>query len=488
MTFSTRTTDEIIALLPAALEQGDRRDVNALVGALLERKASLGRQWRTVAIVLSQKGEHRAAIAAIRLFVEAEGRTSAALMEEVRILRLGGRISEARAALAHLPNSVPDPATHAYLLGTFDSMIGDLALARAELEEATQLTADAGLSWLALAAADTVPADSGIGDRVIANDPRRTGRKMRNADAYFYALGKILSDRDDHAAAFDAVSEAARQAAAQQRPYSAVSEAAFVKRIATGFDRPFIDRVAATVTIDTSRPIIVTGNPRSGTTLVEQILASHSAVGDGAELEIMRVIGEEIGGPTENDLSRYLGTRDADSLAELYLHLLDERFEKGGRIVDKRLTASRTLGILAAILPEAPLIWLQRDPLDSAWSCFRTCFVNAVPWTNSLDGIAGHFRIEDAMLAMWQDRLGDRLLVVPYESLVDDPTRWTRQLLDHCGLAEEPGVFAPHESERPVMSASMIQVRKPINRAGIGSAAPYRTYLQPFIDAYGYEG
>jgi hypothetical protein len=128
---------------------------------------------------------------------------------------------------------------------------------------------------------------------------------------------------------------------------------------------------------------------------------------------------------------------------------------------------------------------MKRDPLDCAWSCFRTNFVGvAIPWSYDLGDIAAHFRLEDQLLAQWQQILGDRLLVIAYEDLVTDPESWIRRILAHCGLPEEPQVFAPHENKRAVATASMLQVRRPINRDGIGAAEPYRAFLKPFIEAY----
>ena len=176
------------------------------------------------------------------------------------------------------------------------------------------------------------------------------------------------------------------------------------------------------------------------------------------------------------------------AMAALYLHLLSERFGPqvgmGGRVVDKTIDNSRFLGLIAAMLPDAPLIWMRRDPIDSAWSCFRTFFIHGVAWSYSLTDIAHHFRLEDALLAFWKQRLGDRLLVVPYAELVEAPADWTRRLLAHCGLAEEAAVHAPHRTERVVATASALQVRRPINRDGLGVAAPFRAHLQPFVDAY----
>jgi hypothetical protein len=107
-----------------------------------------------------------------------------------------------------------------------------------------------------------------------------------------------------------------------------------------------------------------------------------------------------------------------------------------------------------------------------------------VAWSYDLADIAHHFRLEDALLSFWKDRLGDRLLVVPYAELVDAPQVWTRRLLAHCGLPEESGVHQHHTTDRVVMTASAVQVRQPINRAGLNVAAPFRAHLQPFVDAY----
>jgi len=237
--------------------------------------------------------------------------------------------------------------------------------------------------------------------------------------------------------------------------------------------------------LPTARPIIVTGLPRSGTTLVEQILTSHSQVADGAEIGLMAQVAVAAGGTSGTAVGAYLKAGgQVERLAGLFLHLLEERFGPGGRVIDKTVDNSRFLGLIAAILPEAPLIWMRRDPLDAAWSCFRTFFIHGVGWSCDLADIAEHFALEDRLVDFWQERLGDRLLVVPYPALVEAPENWTRRILAHCNLPEEEQVHRFHETERVVATASALQVRRPINRSGIGVAKPYREHLQPFVDAY----
>ena len=193
----------------------------------------------------------------------------------------------------------------------------------------------------------------------------------------------------------------------------------------------------------------------------------------------------EVGGASHAAVARAVEAGGAAPAARLWHRWLDERFAAPGRVVDKSVDTSRYLGLAAALLPEAPLVWVTRDPLDRAWSCFRTNFLGgAIPWSYDLDDIAAHFRLEDALLAQWREMLGERLLVVSYEALVADPEAWIRGVLAHCGLAEEPAVFAPHENRRAVATASMVQVRRPIGSSAIGSAEPYRAFLGPFIEAY----
>jgi hypothetical protein len=267
-------------------------------------------------------------------------------------------------------------------------------------------------------------------------------------------------------------------------PYSLEADRRNAAESIQGYGAEAIAALSREQTEPTGRTIFVTGLPRSGTSLVEQILTSHSEVADGGEVNRLLLLAMEIGGHAYPSLRRYADAQGAPEAARLFAHWMRDRFRGPGRIVDKSLTTTRLLGLAASVLPEAPLIWLTRDPLDCAWSCFRTFFQGTNPWSHDLAAMAAHFRIEDELLRHWQDVLGERLLVVPYEALVTEPERWIRRILAHCGLAEEPQAFAPHESARMVRTASMMQVRRPINRRAIGAAKPYREFMAPFIEAY----
>jgi len=294
----------------------------------------------------------------------------------------------------------------------------------------------------------------------------------------------LLGALGEHAAAFAAFTRGAEQMKTVVR-FDRAADRRQAEQAVEGYDAGRIAARAREQPEPSGRTIFVTGLPRSGTTLVEQALTAHSALGGGAEIGALAVLAGEVGGASYPALARHAEAGGAAATMRLWHRWLDERFGAHGRVVDKSVDASRYLGLVAALLPEAPLVWVTRDPLDRAWSCFRTNFMGgAIPWSYDLGDIAAHFRVEDELLVRWQGILGERLLVVPYEAFVADPDPWIRRLLAHCGLTEEAAAFAPHENRRPVATASMVQVRRPINRDAVGTARSYREFLAPFVDAY----
>lgn len=473
--------------LKRALALRDRAGANDAVLQLLDSRAPLGSQWRHISELMRVSGELTLAHRAMDAFVFAAGQTPQARYSKAVLLTQTGQMREAYDFVAKLPLDVPDRAGHAYVMGNIAMTLGRVDEARAELLAAVQHRPGWGPAWLTLATAVDLASDP-LGDLMLADSAAAERQGPGDLARFCYALGKLYVDRRDHNAAFAAFSRGA-QLLRGEIPYSREGNAANAMAARSGFPAGFIERLNEKKQRDTQRPIFVTGLPRSGTTLVEHILASHSQVSNGAELNIIQHVAVLVGGVSGDALGRYLANGGSpDAMAALYLHLLGERFGTEGRVVDKTIDASRFLGLIAAALPDAPLIWMRRDPLDNAWSCFRTFFIHGVAWSYDLADIAHHFQREDALLAFWKARLGTRLLVVPYAELVESPEWWTRKLLAHCGLAEESGVHKPHLTERVVMTASAIQVRKPINRDGLNVAAPYRSHLRAFMEAYGDQG
>ena len=472
-----------VATLQAALVARDRERANAAVASLLAAQAPLGEQWRGIAELMRISGELTLAHRAVDAFVAASDGSVQARYAKVVLLTQTSRLREAHALMLTLPDAAADRGARDYLLGNTALTLGMVDEGRAALEACLRERPGWGPAWLSLSGAIDL-AHGPLGDRLLADASAAERTAPADLARFCYALGKLHHDRGDHAAAFAAYARGAGLLRGLT-PYSPTANAANATAAMTGFDGDLLARARNARGVATSRPIFVTGLPRSGTTLVEQILASHSAVADGAELNAMHHVAVHAGGLSGESVGAHVARGGSlDGLAALYLHLASERLGTAGRFVDKTIDNSRFLGLIAAALPDAPLIWMRRDPLDSAWACFHRFFVHGVAWSYDLGDIAHHFTLEDRLLDFWQARLGDRLLVVPYAALVDDPPGWTRRLLAHCGLADEASVHTPHLTQRAVATASALQVRRPLNRDGLGVAQPYRRWLGPFIDAY----
>jgi hypothetical protein len=246
-----------------------------------------------------------------------------------------------------------------------------------------------------------------------------------------------------------------------------------------------IERAANLVSVDHSRVIFVTGLPRSGSTLVEQILVSHPDVHGGEELGLVRLLAQDIGGADAASFAAWLDRGgDPNDLVRLYLRLASERMGAEGRFVDKTLDPAGSMGLLMALFPSAPIFWMRRDPIDNGWSAFRTYFARGVDWSYDLTAIGHKLGRDERLFARWSAEWPDRITPVDYAALVDNPDDGIERIARAAKLDLHADQLAPHLTQRVVTTASVRQVREPINRKGLGVAEPYRPWLGTMIDAY----
>ncbi len=468
--------------LKAALAQRNRVAINDAIRTLLEQNFDLGSKWKALAMAAKQNGEVTLALAAMDRYAAGRPEDSGINFELAALRAQLGLLSEAAEYLANVPETLPTPASNAYTRGTVASNLGDWQVAREQLRRSTRLDPSSGQAWLALSMLpnleDTDRQAIQLAGAGSAEWP------VHERSACLYAQARATAGESKYHAAFTAFAEGARIMAAS-RPYDRAKDQGDADQAISGWARAdFKECANSSGEPGRDRPIFVTGLPRSGTTLVEQILNSNSAVSGGDELGFFRLLHQDIGGRSFEAYQSYLSNGGtAQKLQQLYHHLLDQRFPGQLLVVDKSLNLSRSMGLLAHLFPEAPIIWMRRDPMDCAWSCFQTWFLRGHNWSWSLDTIAAHFAIEDRLLAFWQAHIGSRLLVCDYSELVRTPQEVIPKLADHCKIPFNEQMLRPHESDRIVTTASVAQVRKPINQSGLGTAAPYLEWLTSFTQS-----
>ncbi|MCS7269576.1 MAG: tetratricopeptide repeat protein [Gemmataceae bacterium] len=238
--------------------------------------------------------------------------------------------------------------------------------------------------------------------------------------------------------------------------------------------------------LETSAPVFIVGMPRSGTTLIEQILASHPQVYGGGELTITKDVIDL--------LPAWLGRQEAAPLclpwltrpvalqaAKEHLARLRRRHPGAARLVDKMPDNYLWLGWLVTLFPQGRFIHVRRDDRDVALSCWLTNF-KQIRWACDLDDIAARLRDHHRIMAHWRAVLPVPLLEVNYEDVVQDLETATRQLLDFCGLDWHPDCLRFHQTQRPVRTASLAQVRQPVYRHAVQRWRRYLdTPLGPFL-------
>ena len=239
-------------------------------------------------------------------------------------------------------------------------------------------------------------------------------------------------------------------------------------------------------------PIFIVGLPRSGSTLIEQILASHSAVEGTQELaDIPRIVVDLRGRDSELDQPRYPGVL-AEMTAEDYRrlgekYLTDTRIYRTGkaRFIDKMPNNVRHIGLIHLMLPNAKIIDARREPMACCFGNLKQLFAQGQEFTYSVEDIARYYRTYLELMRHWDAVLPGRVLRVQHEDVVDDLEGSVRRLLDYCELDFEPACVEFHKTERSVRTASSEQVRQPIYREGLDQWRHFEPWLQPLREALG---
>jgi tetratricopeptide (TPR) repeat protein len=303
-----------------------------------------------------------------------------------------------------------------------------------------------------------------------------------------FALGKALEDRAEYAESFQYYERgnALKKSESRYRPEPLERNARLQAEVCT---RDFFSARQG-VGCDSPAPIFIVGLPRSGSTLLEQILASHSRVEGTMELaDILRMVQDLQGRETKDSIPRYPGIltelkpEDFQRLGEKYL--ADTRVYRTDKpfFIDKMPNNFRHLGLIHLILPNAKIIDARRDPLACCFSNYKQLFASGQQFTYSVEDITRYYRMYVDLMAHWERALPGKVLRIQHEEVVEDLEANVRRILEFCNLDFEPACVDFHKTERRVHTASSEQVRQPINRDGVDQWRNFDPWLGPLKKA-----
>ncbi len=304
-----------------------------------------------------------------------------------------------------------------------------------------------------------------------------------------FALGKAYADLKDHRRSFQHLL-AANAGKRTTISYDEKSVLALFDSIETAFTRELI--AAKSGGGDPSeRPIFVLGMPRSGTTLIEQILASHPMVHGAGELETFNEVVLTVRGPSVDAIlyPEFVPALDASALRSIgqrYLASVRERSPEGERVTDKMPSNYNFVGLIHLSLPNARIIHTIRNPVDTCISCYSKLFTVGQNQTYDLGELGRYYKRYERLMEHWRRVLPPgSILDVQYEDVVANLEAEARRIIAYCGLPWNDRCLSFHETDRPVRTASAMQVRQPIYKSAVGRWHDYEEFLGPLLTALG---
>lgn len=317
-------------------------------------------------------------------------------------------------------------------------------------------------------------------------DPAGKAPMETRIDAGF-ALARIYDKAQDYRTAFQYL-EGANRLKRADIDFSIAEQENISVGVMALFTPDFLVRYSGKSNSDLA-PIFILGMPRSGTTLTEQMLASHSQIQGGGELTGISRVAKELGQTWESRGDQAPGSdatvaQDLMNAAKHYAYITAHLWNKRPRITDKMPMNFLYIGIIHLLFPKSKIIYCHRNPIATCFSCYQILFGKGnILYSYDLAELGQFYRIHEQLMAHWRRVLPGRILEIQYEDLVEHPQTNIKRMLEFCGLEFEPACLDFHTLDRPVATASLMQVRKPIYKEAIDHWKNYRPFLGPLFDA-----
>lgn len=453
------------------------------IQTLLDKNADLKEHWGAITRLAISIGEFKNAVKCSQQYLAIGPK------EPKRIIQCAGILAECReipAAIELVSPLLQKQHTPELLhfLGTTHSQIGNLELAKKYLVELLKIAPKSAISWLTLAAIHPFTADDELYAQISTVQKQLEHDQSPHNAPFWFALGKAALDvKNEH----QAFAYYARGCGLMHndKAYIPGQHSNFIDGIIRHQNAEYLAKLPSVVDPQACPPVFIVGLPRSGTTLLQQMLSAHSAIDQGGELKYLSYSTAEIGQPALNKLADNQPEDNQTILNKIhtdYQHLRAQQFSLDKPMVDKTLSINHHIGLISKIFPSAAIIRITRNPADNAWSCFRNFFNQGIGWSYNLKNIAEYFHHENRLAAHWQTLLGERVLEISYEDLISQPEATLTLCLNHIGLTFEAPMLTFYKNNALVQTASVGQVRKPINQDSINTSLAVQANLAPFIN------
>lgn len=469
---------------------GRYRDAEALLRRALELAPGFVAARANLAIVLYRQNRFADALSELDAVLAAGGGDAGNLNLRAAALGRTGDYEEARRIYAELTATFPEHARLWMSYGHILKTLGEQAEGVVAYRRALAIEPGLGEVWWSLANLKTwrfEDDDVAVMQAALAADAKLTDDDRLHLH---FALGKALEDRGDAAASFGHYAEGNRLRR-DQLDYDPTIAAAQVDSVAATFTPGFI-AARAGAGHPAPDPIFILGLPRAGSTLIEQILSSHSQIEGTMELPdipAMAMREAQAAGGRAREWPEALAAMPRERLADLGAEFLDRTRvqRKTGKpfYIDKLPNNWAYLGFITLILPNAKIIDARRNPLDCCFSNFRQHFAKGQAFAYDLDHVGRYYADYVRAMAHYGGVLPGRIHRVIHERLLDDPEAEVRDLLRYLGVPFEESCLEFHRNTRAVRTASSEQVRRPINRDGVGQWRPFEAWLEPLRAALG---
>jgi tetratricopeptide (TPR) repeat protein len=477
-------------LAEVAVRLGRHEDAENLLARCLELAPSFRAARQNYALVLHRSAKPEAALAEIeRLLVDEPGNPSTRNLKAAVLCHVGDYLQALdiySALLAEYPNQPRMWLSYGHALKT----AGFQDRAIEAYRKCIALHPGFGEAYWSLANLKTVRFDAGD-VAAMRRQLERNDLDPGDQHQFEFALGKALEDAGEYEESFQHYSKGNRQRRATVG-YSADELTLRVKSSKRLFTADFF-RGRAGFGASAPDPIFIVGLPRAGSTLLEQILSSHSSVEGTMELpeiiSMTRTLRQQGDADQSTPYLEVLAGLDADQVRQLGEHYIERtrihRKSDAPYFIDKMPNNFQHIGLIHLALPNARIIDARRHPLACCFSGFKQHFARGQNFTYSLDDIGRYYRDYVELMAHYDAALPGRVHRVIYENMVNDTEAEIRRLLDYCGLPFEESCLRFFENERPVRTASSEQVRQPIYRDGVDQWRHFEPWLEPLKAALG---